>query len=210
MMVDASAYPRLARYLRSLPNGLLSYPECEGKATMYREAVTKAPKPLGRHGLDRLIVDYLDDPVPTTAWVPEVVNVAVYLALADGVFGSEEGLYAFVGSLSDEIFRSPMYRVLMAVASPERLARAAERRWQHFHTGSGYSIRIGTNGTESHITYPPYLFDRIYMTANTRAIEAGYRASGAKGARVEITSWSPTETVMRSVWDPSRDPGLEG
>lgn len=204
-MVDAVVYPRLARYLKSLPNGLLSYPECEGKASMYREAIGNAPRKLELRGLDPLIADYVQDPVPMTAWIPEVINVAIYLALADAVFERDEAFLDFVGGMTDAMFAAPAYRILMAVASPERLANGAARRWQHFHTGSGYESRIGKNGTESHITYPPYLFDKLALRAIGRAVQSAYRASGARHAAVEVASWSPTETVMRSVWDPSRD-----
>ena len=54
--MDAQAYPRTTSYLRRLPAGLLSHPQCESKASLYREAVRNLPRPLALDELDPLEV----------------------------------------------------------------------------------------------------------------------------------------------------------
>ncbi|MFO0696636.1 MAG: hypothetical protein U0230_23910 [Polyangiales bacterium] len=204
--VDAAAYPRVSRYLASLPDGIRSYPTCESKASMYREALQKAPKQLDPKGLPLLLQDYVRDPVPMTTWVPEVITACIYMAIADQIFKQDEAFLEWVTKVSEATFASPTYRILMTVASPEKLAGGAERRWRNFHQGSSYDIEIRENGTLTRITAPPYLFDKLYMRANARAVQAAYRASGARNAVVEIIDWSPTETRMRAEWYPERAP----
>ena len=146
--MDAKAYPRTANYLRRLPAGLLSHPQCESKASLYREALRNLPRPLVLEGLDPLLAEYVKDPLPMSAWVPEVVNTALYLAMADQVFGDDDSFLTWVSQFSQRVFEAPMYRLLMAVASPQRLASGGERRWANFHTGVDYEIMVLDGGTQ--------------------------------------------------------------
>src|SRR5690606_20222458 len=95
-----------------------------------------------------------------------------------------------------------MYRVLMVVASPKRLAAGGRRRWMQFHTGVDYEVVVGEGGTEGRMTFPPNLYDRLAFRATLKAFEAAYRASGAPKAYAEILSMNATEVHFRMVWYP--------
>jgi hypothetical protein len=194
------------RYLRNLPNALLSHPECESKASLYREAIRNLPKPLETADLDPLLAAYINEPVPLSAWVPEVVNTAMYLIIADQVFKNDDTFLQWIADFSKRVFEAPMYRVLMAVASPERLASGARRRWENFHTGVEYDVTIGETGTEARMTYPRNLYDRLAFRAHLKAIEAAYRASGARNAVAELESMTSNEARFRVLWYPERAP----
>ena len=84
-LLDPAAFPRVARYVASLPRGLLSNPTSECKASLYREGLAALPRAVPTERLDSLLADYFENPVPVSAWVPEVVNTAVFLAIADFV-----------------------------------------------------------------------------------------------------------------------------
>ncbi len=202
--MDASAYPRTTSYLRRLPAGLLSHPHCESKASLYREALRNLPRKLDLDGLDPLLADYVRDPLPMSSWVPEVVNTALYLAIADQIFGDDEKFLTWVSDFSQRVFEAPMYRVLMAVASPERLAAGGERRWNNFHTGVDYELKVVERGTHSRFSFPPYLYDSLALRATLKAIEAAYRASGARGATSERIAIGPTTAEFRIIWYPER------
>ena len=202
--VDPVLYPRTVRYLRNLPNGLLSHPECESKASLYREALRNLPKPLETDSLDPLLAAYVNEPLPLSAWVPEVVNTAMYLVIADQAFKNDDAFLSWIADFSKRVFEAPMYRVLMAVASPERLANGARRRWENFHTGVEYDVVIGETGTEGKMTYPKNLFDRLAFRGHLKAIEAAYRASGARNAVAELETMTPTEARFRVLWYPER------
>ena len=199
-------HPRLARYQRSLPSGWLSHPQCECKASLYREAVANLPKPIDPSGLDSLLADYLKDPVPASVMIPEVINTAIYLAIADTVFRNDEAFLDWISAFSKRTFESPMYRVLMSMASPERLAKGGVRRWNNFHTGVEYEISVDDLGTQSRMTYPTNLFDRLAFRGHLRAIEAAYRASGAPNAAAELVNMTSTDVSFRVVWFPERAP----
>jgi len=202
--VDTSAYPRTTNYLRRLPAGLLSHPQCESKASLYREALRNLPSKLDLTGLDPLLADYVRDPLPMSSWVPEVVNTALYLAIADHVFGDDEKFLQWVSDFSQRVFEAPMYRVLMAVASPERMAAGGERRWNNFHTGVDYELKVVEGGTHSRFSFPPYLYDSLALRATLKAIEAAYRASGARAATSELIAIGPTTAEFRIIWYPDR------
>lgn len=202
--MDPVLYPRTTRYLQSLPHGLLSHPECQSKASLYREALKNCPRAVETSGIHSLLADYIADPVPVTSWIPEVVSNALYLVIADQIFKSDDAFLDWISDFSRKVFEAPMYRVLMVVASPERLASGGQRRWANFHTGVDYDLVIGPNGTEATMTFPSHLFDRLVFRAHLRAIEAAYRASGAKNAVMELDSLGPTEARFRAVWYPER------
>lgn len=202
--MDTAAYPRTTRYLRSLPNGLLSHPECECKASVYREALANLPRTMDVRGLDPLLADYFTNPMPVSSWIPEVVNSAVFLAMADAFFATDTAFVDWIGGFAEATFRSPMYRVLMSVASPQALAQGGNRRWRAFHTGSEFESKIGDNGTETTIRFPPNTFDALVVRGTLRAIQAAYRASGAREATVELVRFAPTEAVYRAIWFPER------
>lgn len=203
-VVDPVSYPRTTSYLRRLPAGLLSHPQCESKASIYREALRSLPRPLEVDSLDPLLADYVRDPLPMSSWVPEVVNTALYLTMADQVFKEDDAFLAWVSDFSQRVFEAPMYRLLMAVASPERLANGGQRRWANFHTGVDYEITVGAEGTRSRFEFPLYLYDSLALRATLKAIEAAYRASGAKNARGELLAITPTSAEFRILWYPER------
>lgn len=204
MTLDAVAYPRVSRYVRSLPRGLLSHPECECKASVYREALGRLPGKLDTRGLDPLLADYLLNPVPVSTWIPEVVNSALFLAMADQFFAADAAFLDWIGGFAEATFRSPMYRVLMSVASAQALAAGGQRRWNAFHTGTQYEAKIHENGTEVTLRFPENAFDALVVRGTLRAIQAAYRASGAREAVVELVRFAPTEATYRAVWYPER------
>lgn len=202
--MDPNVFPRASRYVRSLPNGLLSHPHCECKASVYREALAHLPRKMDTRGLAPLLADYFDNPMPVSSWIPEVVNSAVFLAMADVYFPTDGAFIDWIGGFAETTFRSPMYRVLMSVASPQALAQGGQRRWNAFHTGTEYEVRIGDNGTETTLKFPTHTFDPLVLRGTLRAIQAAYRASGAREAVVELVRFSPNDALYRATWFPER------
>ncbi len=200
--VDPLLFPRTTRYLKELPDGLLSHPTCETKASVYREALKHLPKPLDLSGVDSTLAAYVTEPVPMSAWVPEVVNTALYLVIADRAFGDDVAFLAWVADFSQRVFEAPMYRLLMAVASPQRLAKGAQRRWGNFHTGVDYDVEVVEGGTRARLSFPTNLYDRLALRATLQAIEAAYRASGARNAQAELLTLGSRSAEFRVVWYP--------
>jgi hypothetical protein len=122
------------------------------------------------------------------------------------VFKNDEAFLTWVAAFSGKVFETPMYRLLMMVATPERLAKGARRRWDNFHQGVEYEVQLVPAGTEAVMRYPPNLYDRLTFRAHLKAIEAAYRATDAKHAIVELVSMSATEARFRAIWYPESAP----
>ncbi len=206
--MDELRFPRLTEYLSHLPNGLLSYPEYECKASIYRGALAALPAEVDFDGIDPLLADYIDNPSPMSAWIPEVVNGALYLAFCDRAFHGAEARYlAWIESIAQAVFSAPAYRFLMMVASPKRLATNGERRWPAFHRGTEYEIEIHEGGTKATLTYPPHLFNHTIVSASVRAIVVAYRAAGATEADLEIVRVGRTQAQFKTIWYPGAATG---
>lgn len=204
--MDRSAFPRVAHYLENLPAGWLSHPECECKASVYREALATLGKPLDTEGLDPLLADYVSNPVPTSAWIPEVINAGIYLAICDRAFGDEEKFLDWVHRVAVATFEKPMYRALFYIASPERLARSGATRWAAFHRGTDYEVHVAESGTgaRSEWSFPRNLLPRLVLQGSARAVQAAYRAAGAPKAVVKLVEVTSTSARTESIWFPDR------
>lgn len=190
--------------MASLPQGLRSHPGCECKASLYREAMTNLPRTMDVRGLEPSLADYFVNPMPVNTWIPEVINTALFLAMADAFFPLDNAFLDWVSSWSEATMRAPMYRILMTVASPQVLAQGGTRRWKTFHVGSELETTITENGTDSILRFPENAFDALVVRGTLRAVQAAYRASGAKNATVELVQFTPVEARYRSVWYPER------
>lgn len=202
--MDTTAFPRVAAYLAALPSGWLSHPECECKASVYREALASLGRTFDTTGLDPLLADYVENPLPMSAWVPEVVNAGIYLAICDRAFGDEERFLDWVYRVAVTTFEKPMYRALFYIASPERLARSGATRWAAFHRGTEYSVEVQKGGARSAWTYPRNLLPRLVVLGSARAVQAAYRAAGAPKAIVRLVEHTPTSARTESIWFPDR------
>ena len=111
--------------------------------------------------------------------MPEVVNSALFLAMSDVFFPAETSFLHWVGGIAESTFRSPMYRLLMVVASPQALANGGARRWSAFHVGTEYETKVGDNGTQTTLTYPANAFDSLVVRGTLRAIQAAPGPSGS-------------------------------
>jgi hypothetical protein len=201
--VDLEGASLLGEYISSLPKGLDSYPESKCKGSVIRGALDALPGELDFEAMPEALAEFIQNPPPPSSWVPETCSMSVYLAVADQLFPNDERAFSYwVYGVGKAVFQSPMYRILMLVASPARLAKGAQRRWGAFHQGSEYLLERHEWGTLSKIKYQPYLFPRLGVVATSMAIKAAYRASGARKAKVEVVGWTPTEATIRSEWAP--------
>ena len=191
---------RLDAYLETLPEGLASYPEYEAKASLYRALFDPSHLPFDPSELDARLRDYFDQPVPQSMWIRETVLNALFLTFADHMFEEDQRFIDYVYHRAFKTLKSPMYRVLMAVASPQQLARGAERRWQTFHRGITYDVTLEERGTYAVIRYPPYLYNRLLTECLAAGARAAYRSAGGSGTSYEVREWHPDHTVFAAGW----------
>ncbi|HJL16441.1 MAG TPA: hypothetical protein RMH99_12340 [Sandaracinaceae bacterium LLY-WYZ-13_1] len=178
-------------YLRSLPEGLRSFPGAQVKGNVLDEQLEWAAE-VGAP-LDPRVEPELKRLRPfgrTPEWVPEVVNNAVSLNARLGFDGDRAWLDALYDRQA-ELYRRPLYRALLMVLSPTLLLMAASDRWRAYRRGSDLVVdrwqRDGaTRFTTGTLVHPPGLYSSLMLTGHARTLQAAIDAAGAEDSRVEL------------------------
>jgi len=188
----------LQRYLASLPRGVESYPEAQVKASVYRDGLDSFDLAREVEGLPEPVAELILDPLPVTAWVPEVHSLSVLLALRDRLFEpGPEGLDRYehwVFERNLRLLRRPLYRALFLLISPERLLSGVERRWSAFRRGtSARVVASGPGFAEIVISHPPKLYDQTVHRGLAGALRAAAAAAGARGPVAHLAGATDVE-----------------
>ncbi|MBV1857718.1 MAG: hypothetical protein KUG77_04840 [Nannocystaceae bacterium] len=156
-------YPRLGMYLRALPDGVDSYPECLAKASLIRLMTEILSVKVDEARMPPAIADLFRHPPPNNTWIPEVHSVAAHLALFDASGVREAALLGTAAELSWKMASSPMYQVLAYFTSPQRLLAGAAKRWEALHQGLPLTIEADNENKTAQIemTHAPYLWNSL-------------------------------------------------
>ncbi len=203
--VDPTAFPRVAAYLDRLPGGLDAYPDYQAKASLHLGTLGPKMADIDPAGLGPRLGDYLRAPRPVSAWVPETVNAALQLALADACFPDQDSAYFdYIEQRAAEIYSGNLYSLLMRVVSPRMLAKGATRRWSAFRKGIDYRVEIHDNGTRSTLHFPSHLYNELLLRSYGHVVQAAYRVGSAPRAQVKLVSFDDESATYESVWDPDK------
>jgi uncharacterized protein (TIGR02265 family) len=188
-------------YLEGLPRGLDSYPNYLQKASVYRQVfskkITDRLTPLLPPALGELLVE----PLPMSAWFPEVHANALFLALYENFFDDEAAFVADGLASARKIFDTAAYRILMALASPEIIVRRAPSRWEAHHRGLQLTAKMtGKASASLRIGFPLRLLPRVMALAYTGAFQAALEASGGAGARCQLATMGADHVLYEATW----------
>jgi hypothetical protein len=193
-----AAFPTLDAYLRQVPDGFDSFPTCSIKASVIRDALSS--KPLDDDpALPAPIRAFVQSPPPVSSLVPEVLSNAMLLTLYDVHFSTlgRQAMWDWLHATTYQLLRTPLYRILFAVLSPERLLTGVAQRWQAFRRGSELTITDKKEGfARLRLVYPAGLHTDLTVFLLSAAFRAAIDCSGARAVRVEIEGRSLTETVF--------------
>ncbi len=199
--VDPRSFPRLSAYLAGLPQGLDSYPDCISKASLYRRLIEEHDFLPIADQLPARLVPLLEHPEPLNTWIPAVQNNAFLLAMTDHFYDRDlRAAVAWYRDVRERMFRSPLYRMMMAVISPRYILRGARKRWETFHRGTEFEVEYGDHYANVVLTYPPNLQTRLIIRMLTGGLLAALAAAGAKDIKWGITSVTPTEARIGATW----------
>lgn len=192
---------RFATYIEALPNGLASYPAYTQKAAVYRRVLAEFGAVPDLTALPEELRTLVSEPLPVSAWMPEVEVNALYLALADvhGMSDTEfiDGFYA----VNRAVLSSPLYRVLFFVLAPERLVRGAATRWGSFHQGIVLAIKAGPRQATVRMEYPASLMPELLARAYVTAFQAAVELAGGRNVSFVVGEYTPTHTIFDGSWD---------
>ena len=200
----AGLHPCAREYVARLPDGLASYPHCVAKAALLRDILGSRPlDPDGDHLPDALR-SLVVNPPPVSSWIPEVHFVAISLAIYGRHFGGDD-LSAFeewVCTRNAALFSKPLYRVLIALMSPERLLVGASKRWTAFHRGTTLTLLQHTPELALvRLDFPPELFERVLMHGFAASMRAAAQVAGGRNVRSGLDTATATRAEYWVRWE---------
>ncbi|MDF2697297.1 MAG: hypothetical protein K0S65_5680 [Labilithrix sp.] len=193
-------FPRLERYLRRLPNGIDSYPDCRCRASVYR--VFTDTLDLTSFPFDDVpppIRAMLNSPLLPGSWLHETHVIGAILAAIDFRRLDDDAALRWMDESNERLLNGRMFRSLMRLASPSILVALASRQWGHIHRGMRFVVERGMP-TKVRIEYPAHLYDELLARATASGIRHALTLSRAKDPRVEMESHSPTTAIYRVTW----------
>ena len=197
--------PSVDRYLERLPRGLSSHPECQVKASVYRDA-------LASHGLESVISELprelrelVLEPPPVSSWVPEVYANSIMMAIRDVHFEpGTVGVTAYSEWTRERnllLLTRPLYRALFLLLSPERLLKGLQRRWGAFRKGTTIElVHQGVGAVELRVRYPENLYEETTLSGLRGALVAALEAAGAGHVKVELIEFDDRQASYRGSW----------
>ena len=82
-MLDSHRFPRVAKYLEALSDGIVSHPSALTKGSFVRAASEDRRIARPREGLPEPIAELIERPPLVSTWIPSVHAQAFFLAAAD-------------------------------------------------------------------------------------------------------------------------------
>lgn len=191
-------YPRLVAYLSGLEDGLGSYPECIVRSGLVDAIVEGAPD--GLEPTPPFVAALLSR--PHRPWTSEVVLQATILAIADRSRMSTRAFQEWSRAMNREVYRSPVYRALMAFFSPATLLERGAARWGSFRRGTALEVeRRGDREAELRLAFPPRVFVAELLESFAVAFAVAFEHSRAKRASVDLTGSTATSAAFVARWE---------
>jgi hypothetical protein len=197
---DVGAGPSFERYVSGLPGGLGAHPTAQAKGSVVRGLLEELTPELVR-ALPAALHPLALAPPLDSDWIPETHFCALVHAIAERrrLGGSE--LLAWFRARNRALFSSPLYRLLMEVATPEAMLRHAGKRWGIFHRGSTLELDgYADDGVRVTLKFPPGLFDATMLGVFGEAFAAALEAARAKGPVVKVEASGPSFARYLARW----------
>jgi len=197
--VDARAFPRVAAYLDSLPEGLASYPGFKSKASIYLALVAELGVPLRTAGFPAKLAGLIDSPPTGNTWVPTVHVNAIELLIADHL-ASSEAFVQLAYQMNRKLLGSAMYRPLVFVSSPAFLLKVSAMVWGRFHSGTVLRPRIEHNSARLDLSFPERLLPRLLLEDKATAYRAAAEAAGGREVTAVVEECSADRARFALAW----------
>ncbi len=193
----------MGMYLRALPDGVDSYPECVAKASLFRLTSEILSADIDATRMPEAIGDLFRHPPPNNTWIPEAHSVAAHLALFDASGVREATLLGMAEDVSRKMASSPMYRVLAYFTSPERLLKGAAKRWEALHQGLPLNIEMDNENKTARIemTHAPNLWNSLAHDWTAASWGPLLTMSRAQRGTIVVRRSTPTGATFDVRWE---------
>lgn len=197
---DVSKLRRLDAYIAQLPEGLDSFPECLAKASVVRKVYEFSELPLT--GLPEPLQAVLDNPPPSSAWLPQVHVLALVVAMVEARELPPAREAAWIRDAATHLFASPMYRILMWAATPRLVFKSANVRWSAFFKGSHLSSDVEEHSAVVQLHAPRALFHEDLAKIFEHVIYAAvnYTKDDAAAAGLRLSRFDAEQHAYDGYW----------
>ena len=188
MPLDAVRFPRVAKYLGALPDGLSSHPTALVKGSFVRAALEDRRIGGFVDALPEEITQLIERPPLVSTWIRSVYAQALFLAAADEHAMTDEQFGDWSYRVQKRLFGSPLYRAVAVVATPRMLLAGTRMRWGAFHRGTTIEIvdHVSRDAATVTMAYPSMLYARTNLVGFARGFQAVAELSNALVALVEL------------------------
>ncbi len=179
------SFGTVGRYFEALPAGWTSYPACRVRASLlgslHARGALDAVEALPHLFAPGLLVDHL---VPTSEWLPEVVHVAVLLAIRDLRFGAgprgDEDFQRWLAVLNCGLLDQAEQNRATGTTSAADYVPHLASLWTSFHGGTPAVVTTHSpNHATLTLTHPTPLFPALLIEARRRAFAHALAKQGA-------------------------------
>jgi hypothetical protein len=199
VMIEQS-FPRVEAYIRQLPEGLDSFPDCRAKASIHRKVYEYSGLCLA--GLPPRLQDLLDNPPPPSSQINQCQTLAMIVAMVEAreLPPAEESLW--IREAATHLFASPIYKILMWAATPRMVFKTANLRWSAFFRGTSIACEVGAREALVRLQTPTRLFNedlaRIFIDVLHAAVN--YTKDASASARIEFLRFTTEGLEYAGRW----------
>jgi hypothetical protein len=190
--IDPKRFPSLADYLSRLPAGLSSFPHAQSKGILLRSSVSGTYFHPSWEKLPPTMVDAMRHPPLPTQWVSSALTDAVFCAVADTLYPTEEAVVKWTYNRMVGLARVPMYSSLAKLAGLERFLRTVAKVHALFQRGTDLKVDVRGASAVVRLEHPPHLHGRLNHISNEGAFRGALEAAGARGVEVKLVESTPT------------------
>ena len=200
----SSRYPRARAYVKSLQQGLDSFPECRARGEVFDDVRLRFPE-IGRDPMLPGVITGFFKGEYMNRWMPEVVGQTVNLMIRDVSLPTDDALFKWSYETSSRLFRDSPFRVLMKLVSPTLLVMGAAQRWSALHAGTTLvagKVERTEDGsaTSGLLRFPGGLFPELFLRALAPAFQAAVENARARNVTVVLRRSSSTDAEYRTTW----------
>lgn len=187
-------------YLKKLPAGIASYPECRVTAVLLNKIVKDHPDILARcqhPGVTAAQLAAGDD----AQFLPLTVHVAAVLALVDKHHGSAAKAKQQLRAYGIKILATARYKVMFFVLSPMFIVMGVGSRYGRDFLGvKAKSESLSKTSARLTLSCPANLYPEAYVTAYNGIFEAAIECAGGRDVKSVVERAEETQSITQFSW----------
>ncbi len=199
--MPSSTNPRVQAYLDALSGGVDAYSDSVVKYSVVDTWLEGHDRAALREALPPEVHPLLAAGVPVTRWVPEVHATCIYLGLRELFFPSDDTFVTDALHRNIRLLEKPMYRILLRVLTPARVAKGTALAFTQMHRGLELAVDPQREGWLVTLTHPPHLVPELLARCYATALRAALQVKGFEGVFSRPVSLEPEVSRYRVSFD---------